>query len=197
MRSKLLNMLEKESEGNVREVFSQVAEGARYEILKEVMGTFDEGLLHTSEMHGITHVERVCFLGLLLADHLSMTDEDTRLYLTACVFHDIGRNNDRKDDAHGARAAKEVEKYVAYTGDDLRILRTAIEAHSLNDRAMHGVIEAYGVNDEERGLYIAKALKDADALDRVRDGCLDLSYLRYKESLDLSGFAEELFWFYH
>jgi HD superfamily phosphodiesterase len=194
---KLVNFLENHAKGSVREAFVEAAKGTHYKIFRQVLDSLDKGLFYPSELHGITHTERVSFLGLLLSDRLKMSEADTKLFLTACAYHDIGRQNDGTDDLHGARSAGEVAKYTDFTEEELQILKAVIEAHSLSDGKMLETIKKYSVRDEERAMFIAKALKDADGLDRVRLGDLDPHYLRFKESLELIDLAEELFWVYH
>ncbi len=197
MQSKLLYTIENHMTDKVRSVCEEALKSKNYGYLRDVFAEFDERLSVTSSLHGITHTERVCFLGLLLANKLGLSDEDAKLLLTACTYHDIGRKNDGDDCEHGLRAANEVQKSVSYTGEDLLILKAAIEAHSISNRQMSDTITKYGIKDTDRALLIAKLLKDADALDRVRLSELDPSYLRFKESLSLIDFAEDLFWFYH
>ena len=57
-------------------------------------------------------------------------------------------------------------------------------------------IEKYSIDDRDRATLIARLLKDADGLDRVRVSDLDPSFLRFKESLKFVDFAKELFWYY-
>ena len=195
-KKKLIYCLENHAKGSAKEGFSEVSKGTHYKIFQQVLDSLDERLIHSSDIHGITHTERVCFLGLLLSERLKMSEADTKMFLTACAYHDIGRTCDGIDDGHGARSAGEVAKYTDLAGDELLILKAAIEAHSLSDGKMLETIKKYSVRDEERALLIAKALKDADGLDRVRLGDLDPHRLRFKESLGLIESAEELFWFY-
>ena len=148
-------------------------------------------------LHGVTHIERVCFLGLLLCNELDLSEDDARRVLTAGAFHDIRRLDECEDEEHGLRAAKAVHRYVPCQDENLKIVEAAIEAHSVSDSKMPEIIDKYGIADVGHAERIAKVIMDADGLDRVRTGDLDPEYLRFKESLGLIGFAKQLFWFYH
>lgn len=97
------------------------------------------------------------------------------------ALHDIGRVNNSTDASHGERS---VEK-AFFMGFDLDEPTDAlIRYHSRGDQAARSLPSSL-----QRLLWI---LKDADALDRVRSGDLDVSFLRFPESSDLVGLAEDL-----
>ena len=177
-------------------VIGEVMGSKRYDILLSVLRDLDESILFKSDIHGVTHVERVSFLGLVIAEKMKLSPEDTKLYLTACVYHDSGRRDEWEDRGHGLRAAEAVGKYVSFEGEDLNIIKAAIDAHDRPDRVMEETIDKYPIRHKDRAIMMAKLLKDADGLDRVRVSDLDPSRLRFEESRKLAGFAEALFWYY-
>ncbi len=196
MRLRLIERLEM---GQPKEIENEVKNALGspfYPYYCQALTKLDEGLLLDSDLHGAAHIERVCFLGLILSDKLRLSNEDARLVLTACAFHDIGRGSDALDFGHGLRGAELISRYVDLEGEEQRILKAAIEAHSEDDKKMQGIMEKHHVNDKERGLMIARILKDADGLDRVRLKDLDRGQLRFRESTGLIDLAYDLYWFY-
>ena len=193
MHSKLIHYLENNPSDQIAKEVKDTMESGRYEYFCEVLTKLDERVLYKSLIHGRTHIERVCFLALILSEKLDLSADDTKLLLTASAYHDIGRKNEFVDAEHGLRAAEVVGRYVDYEGDDLKILRASIEAHSRSDSMISDVIDKYDIADVERALKITRILKDADALDRVRIFDLNTKYLRFEESHGLVDLAKNLF----
>lgn len=196
MISKLIDLIENQPSEELRPVLEKTSSTEYYHLLTAALEKFDDGLMLKSRVHGISHVERVSFLGMVLANEMNLSKEDAELFLTACVYHDIGRTKEFVESGHGLRAANIVNKYVDFQQENLEILKAAIEAHSENDRKMNEILDKYNIDDKERARFIARLLKDADALDRVRISDLNPSYLRYGESKKLVGVAGDLFSFY-
>lgn len=149
--------------------------------------------LYQSHIHGIGHIERVLFFGGLIAMQNHCSKEDTELLLTACSYHDIGRIDDSLDDDHGRRSSEKLINVVTLPAEDMAIVRAAIYAHSIDDSKMSSVISSFGIADNKRALSIARMLKDADALDRVRVSDLDPKYLRFPCSCQYVDFAYRLY----
>lgn len=149
--------------------------------------------LYDSHLHGQGHIERVLLLGALIAKGENFSEEDTRLALFACSYHDIGRENDRRDDYHGGRSAGLIVKnhltalLPGATKSDVAILQAAIATHSMHDSDLGKNMALYGVPEEEqeRCRRICWCLKDADNMDRIRLNDLDESYLRLNTSKKL------------
>ena len=135
--------------------------------------------LFHSRLHGAGHISRVMVLGALLAQRAQLDEDVTRLLMYACAYHDVGRVDDSVDDEHGLRAALQVEELTGLAGQPLHCLQAAVEAHSRPDERMGDVLTKYGVADVAYAWPLAKLLKDADGLDRVRLDMLDPSYLRH------------------
>ena len=197
MQSKLLYQIENHPSDKIDSYCRYIIGDNKYRKLCQIYEGFDEYLALDSSIHGITHIERVSLLGLLLSDLLCLSDDDTSLLLTACVYHDIGRQGDGTDSEHGIRGALKVHDHIDYIGEELHIIEASIEAHCANGNMLDEIIEKYVIIDTDRAVLISRALKDADALDRVRLSDLEPSYLRFHESWNLIDFAEDLYWFYH
>lgn len=158
------------------------------------------GLLYPSEIHGQDHIERVMLLGAMIACFKKLDAEDTRLLLTACAYHDIGRVNDRRDAAHGKRAA-DMLMHIPEITDGMyskEILYAIIAGHSCPDESIDLYMDTYEVKPErrEKAKELYYCLKDADNLDRVRLGDLDTGYLRNDISKQLVGAAKEIYRIY-
>lgn len=149
--------------------------------------------LFRSPVHGEGHIERVIVLGALCAMMRDLSDDDVRLFFLACSYHDTGRLSDWLDDAHGLRSAYKLERITGLTGDDLKMLMAAVEAHSRRDSDMDAILASYEPADPKRCRELACLLKDADGLDRVRLSDLDVSYLRAPEAVELADLARWLF----
>lgn len=152
--------------------------------------------LYQSHIHGVAHIERVLLFGGLIAMQNHCNEEDTKLLLTACSYHDIGRIDDSLDDDHGRRSSEKLPSVISLSSEDMAIVQAAIYSHSIDDSRMENVIASFGILDKARAIRIAKMLKDADALDRVRVYDLDPNYLRFPCSCQYVNFANSLYSYY-
>ncbi len=152
--------------------------------------------LYQSHIHGMAHIERVLLFGGLIAMQNHCNEEDTKLLLIACSYHDIGRIDDSLDDDHGRRSSEKLPSVISLSSEDMAIVQAAIYSHSIDDSRMENVIASFGILDKARAIRIAKMLKDADALDRVRVYDLDPNYLRFPCSCQYVNFANSLYSYY-
>lgn len=152
--------------------------------------------LYQSHVHGISHIERVLLFGGLIAMQNHCSKEDTTLLLLACSYHDIGRIDDSLDDCHGKRSSQKLPDVISLLPEDMLIVQAAICAHSMNDSCMEEIITSYSITDQNRALNIARMLKDADALDRVRVHDLNTDFLRFPCSHQYVDFANALYCYY-
>lgn len=154
--------------------------------------------LYVSELHGIGHIERTMLHGAMCAWVEELSLEDTHLLLLMCAYHDTGRVNDLVDPLHGYRSSLNIERITGLSGDDLRIVKAGVEAHSLDDWWMDAVIAKHFPSNLwrkpvfARAEKLAKMLKDADGLDRVRINDLDPNRLRWTDSRARVDFAQYL-----
>jgi hypothetical protein len=110
----------------------------------------------------------------------------------AVYLHDIARTHDGVCYRHGGDAMKKLETLphlftlfarAGVRDDDYPLIHSAVVHHSLPrelDRA-------------HPHWRLTSLMKDADGLDRVRLGDLDIRYLRNPEAKEMVGFAEALF----
>ena len=146
---------------------------------------------HASTLHGQAHVSRVMVHAFRLIAATGWAEEMPRLW-AAVYVHDIARTHDGLCYRHGSDAMTKLETLPAVRDlfarggvmdEDYAMIRTAVVQHSLPkelDRA-------------HPHWRLTALLKDADGLDRVRLGDLDVRYLRHPEALGMVDFAESLF----
>lgn len=170
-------------------------------LLKDAYNALDISVLYQSHVHGNGHIERTMLLGAMIAQALELSTHESKMLLMCCSYHDIGRANDFRDDAHGNVAAKKLlspvmkNKFHGYSSENFKIMQAAITLHSISDKRIDEVAMRYGLEPSSVPRYyrIAKCLKDADNLDRVRLGDLDAKHLRHRESVDMVSDAQ---WIY-
>ena len=152
--------------------------------------------LYSSITHGLNHNIRVLLFAFYLAKKTNLNEEDFRIIMDACKYHDVGRINDLYDERHGLRSSEMIDKIVddeIYNNkENLNVLKAIIEYHSIPDREIDKIYRKYKLNDLTRYKLLATILKDADGLDRVRLSInnkvfsdLNPRYLRLDESKEL------------
>lgn len=149
--------------------------------------------LFQSRIHGPGHIERTLCHGAFCAQAEGLGPEDTRLLLYACAYHDVGRVDDKADDLHGHRSAQRLPELVPLTGEELKMVQAAVDAHARDDAQLLPTLRGYAPEDMARTRVLAELLKDADGLDRVRIWDLNPAYLRREASRKRCAFAKELF----
>lgn len=164
-----------------------------FPLFQEALQNLDRSALYMSHVHGTGHIERTLLHGAMCAAAENLSEADTRLLLLMCSYHDTGRNCDWLDPSHGARSAEKLASLTGLSGEDLTEAKAGVEAHSVNDRLMPDILERYAPENAGRAKMLAEMLKDADGLDRVRIGDLNVSFLRREPSRARGAFAQELF----
>jgi hypothetical protein len=146
---------------------------------------------HASDLHGQAHVSRVMVHAIRLIEATGQHTLAPRLWATV-FLHDLARRHDGVDHRHGADAARRLREEPALqarlaeaglVASDYPAIEAAVTAHSAPKEASR---------DQEHWPLIA-LLKDADGLDRVRLGDLDVRYLRHPEAGAMVRFAQALF----
>lgn len=191
--SVILTILERNDWGAYQHILDGLRRWEQYPLLLEMYAQLDYSALFESHIHGPGHIERTMCHGALCAQSEGLSPEDTRLLLYACSYHDVGRRDDSLDNEHGYRSSLRLAELTGCTGEELKILKGAVDAHARNEERLRPVVESYHPADLNRALTIATLLKDADGLDRVRIWDLDPSYLRRESSKARAGFALELY----
>lgn len=167
-------------------------------LMDRAVDELDRGVLFKSEgFHGEDHITRAIILGAYVAKGENYSEEETKLLLLCCSYHDIGRSNDKRDDEHGPKAgemimAGRVAAMNKLSDDKRKIAAAAISVHSQSDTTAPMYEEKYGIEDHELFMKMMRGLKDADNLDRVRIRDLDTSHLRSDTAKNGVAFAENL-----
>lgn len=130
-------------------------------------------------IHGVSHTLRVWVHATAIAAELAMAEWEREAVRLAALWHDIGRTDDDADYYHGAKSAGKVVGLGLHTYTDPIVREVALFAvthHSGSEE--HAESGALWTPNADATLRVFRVLKDADALDRVRLGDLDDSYLR-------------------
>ncbi len=137
-------------------------------------------------IHGVDHARRVGVHALELAAVLGATPREREALRLAALWHDIGRECDGQDYFHGARSAGKVAGLGLHRGVEPAVLELALFAITYHVPPDGQAEPAAREQAEPRSaLKVLRILKDADALDRVRFGPMNLKQgmLRFPESL--------------
>ncbi len=147
---------------------------------------------HPSKIHGQAHVGRVMIHAFRLIEATGMIDEASRLW-GAVYLHDLARTHDGFDEVHGMHAVMRVNES---TDLQERLIARGVQS---DDPSMLLAVMMHCLPDDHSAFGgkpvwpLLAMLKDVNALDRVRFGDLDTSYLRFEQSKGMVKFAEDLY----
>jgi hypothetical protein len=147
---------------------------------------------HPSKIHGQSHVGRVMIHAFRLIEATGAADEASRLW-GAVYLHDLARTHDGFDEVHGMHAVMRVNES---TDLQERLIARGVQSDDpsmLLAVMMHCLPDDHSVYGGKPVWPLLAMLKDVNALDRVRFGDLDPSYLRFPESRGMVKFAEDLY----
>lgn len=148
-------------------------------------------------IHGKRHIKRVLLLSLIMSHLDELSEEDRNVLILASLYHDIGREHDHEDEAHGMQSVLKMEKLKLSTyglsNEDVRILKFIMKYHCIRDEVGLKKIEKQkGIQNKERAIELFRRFKDCDGLDRVRLGDLDPRYLRTETAKKMVFVAKQL-----
>jgi HD superfamily phosphodiesterase len=176
---------------------AELKKSAYFDLLMKAFEELKTERLYKSPVHGMGHIERVMLLGAIIAMQQDFSRRETELLLYACSYHDLGRIDDSRDDRHGKRSADMLAGFAdpGIGAEELRCIRSAVATHSTKDSFLDSFAAEYRVPDEYMDLcrLLCRGLKDADNLDRVRIGDLDVRHLRFEKSRGLAPTAQAIF----
>ncbi|AFV21349.1 MULTISPECIES: hypothetical protein [Bacillus] len=178
----------------------------------------DEYYHNPTSVHGPLHVKRVLLLVLSLSRTLKLSSVERAILANVAIFHDIGREHDGYCTKHGEWSIEKHEELVAIpfvgvnyvtprtkgrfdydleflTDENIEIIKFIIEYHCKDDESAKKHLEkskAISKGTKEMTWNLYECFKDCDALDRVRLGDLDVSYLRKEESKERVALAHQL-----
>lgn len=162
---------------------------------KEQINEINYDLLKKGNIHGINHIIRSSFYALLICIYEQINFAYLNIIFDCIFYHDIGRVNDIDDENHGLNAINKISFLNGkYNDDDFNIIKFVIACHCLEDDKYGNMLNMFNIKNKELSLKILYLIKDADALDRVREyPYLDINYLRLNSSKKLVNFSYELF----
>lgn len=148
-------------------------------------------------IHGKRHIKRVLLLSLIMTHLDDLSEQDRLVLILASLYHDIGREHDYEDEAHGMQSVLKMENLKLSThglsNEDVRILKFIMKYHCIRDEVGIKKIEKQkGIQNKERAIDLFKRFKDCDGLDRVRLGDLDPRYLRTETAKEMVFVANQL-----
>lgn len=193
MDSPLLILIEENHWGPHAPLMERLQQWQFWPLFLEKLRNLNWDALYESPIHGPGHIERTMLHGAFCAMEEPLCQTGTELLLECCAYHDTGRINDWVDDEHGFRAAQKLAGLTGRSGEELKMMMAAVDAHSRSDAMLLPTLEKYGLADSPRALALTQLLKDSDGLDRVRIWDLDVRYLRREESKKREFFAEYLY----
>lgn len=179
--------------------YSTFVDYINYSKLKDVyidlMNNVNKELIINSDIHGLGHVYRTSLYVLVIASIEKISVSDFKLLLESILYHDIGRINDIDDDEHGFNAVKKLSFLKdKYREEEYNLICFMIASHCLDDSVADKIIDIYHIKEVDKAKKLLFILKDADALDRVREyPYCDINYLRYNFSKTLLLLACDLF----
>ena len=163
-----------------------LAEFRRYGNLARQLEWYQEQSLH---FHDVKHTLRVLLLSLIYyynsGDQLTEVDKNILIHFS--LLHDIGRNTEQVDEAHGDHAVEIIRKRsfilkgLALKKKDYHIAELLIRYHCRDDDVGAKAIAAepgLTAKDKARAIWLYNICKDMDGLDRVRFHGLDYRLLR-------------------
>lgn len=193
MISPLLELINENNWGEFQNIFDALKAWEYYDIFIGTLENLLRDALFVSPVHGEGHIERTILHGAVAAMENGLSEENTKILLTMCAYHDTGRMSDWLDEAHGQRSAYKLAGITGAGSDTLAMMMAGVEAHSRRDNHTERIIKSYCVKDFERTRMLTRHLKDSDGLDRVRISDLDVKYLRNEKAKTHADFAKYVF----
>ena len=141
------------------------------------------------QLHGLKHILRVLLLTLLYIRKSGdpLTDVERQILIYFSLLHDIGRDNDERDESHGDNSVRIIHtRRLRINGLTMpkkgyRVAELLIQQHCRDDSAGEAaILAAPGLTrrERERTIHLYHICKDMDGLDRVRFNGLDYRMLR-------------------
>ena len=146
-KSILLDLLNRRDWAQLQPLVDRFQSWQFYPLFVHAVEHLNLDALYESKIHGLGHIERTLCHGGMSAMDEHLSEADTSLLLDACAYHDIGRSRDGLDFEHGSVAARFIGLVTGRTGEDLLILKAAVEAHSRKEKEMQSVLDKYHPSD--------------------------------------------------
>jgi len=150
-----------------------------------------EDLFVCSDLHGLTHSTRVLCHAITNFYHYKeeykLNGEDLAILIASAMLHDIGRVHDEEDYLHGAASVVKMKERgldtaLSLHGEALDITSFIMATHNIPDKLAYKELKQSGIRNKKRARILYDLLCDADNLDRVRLGDLNIAYLRHTKT---------------
>ena len=150
----------------------------------ELINKFNKEIIISSDIHGLGHIYRTSLYAFVISTRERISISDFKLLIESVLYHDIGRINDIDDAEHGFNAVKKLEFLKdKYSKEEYNLICFMIASHCLDDDVANKILDIYYIKAVDKAMKLLFILKDADALDRVREyPYCDIHYLRYHSS---------------
>jgi len=135
-----------------------------------------DNLQYKSREHGVNHTRRVFFMANALAVLGNLNHDDTEVLLAAVQYHDIGREHDYEDTAHGKKSVDKIlqsQRLNKFKPSEQDLILFLIEHHSKSKEENELAIMKLPQEQQERYRRMLDYIKDADKLDRIILGKYD------------------------
>ena len=164
----------------------------------EAIKNYNTDLIKQSNIHGLSHIIRTSIFLLIISTIEKIKNHDFKIMLESILYHDIGRTNDIDDEFHGYNAINKLDFLKEkYNNTEYNIICAIITGHCIDDKHHNKVAEYFNVKNKSKYYKLLSLVKDADALDRVREyPYIDIKFLRNNTTKKLVPFAYEFFYNY-
>ena len=161
-------------------------------IQEQIQDIRNTNLYNDRQAHSIRHIQDVTLFGAIIGKLEGLNNNELRLLIEACKYHDSGRLDDLN--SNHAEASQRIAKIMLekqYNEKELGIIRAVIDFHESPEEDIEKfkvISDKFGLENTKKAYKIAQILKDADALDRTRfinKARLKVSDLRTKTSKKL------------
>ena len=174
-------------------MISQWKAWQHFPLVERALRDLQADALYKSAVHGSGHINRVILLAGLIAWGENLDERLFSQYLIAASYHDVGRYFDGLDLNHGLNSAQKIPGLTHFTGEALKEIQGAVAAHSQPDVRLEEMVALFAPKNMPRAIQLARLLKDADNLDRVRLGDLKPEFIRHESAKKLVNFSWRLF----
>lgn len=133
--------------------------------------------------HSFLHSIRVCLYCFFLAKKHTITDESLTILMLSALMHDVAKSKPNDTVDHGKRSFDYLRLVF---NRSISVIEQVMSSHSIADSK----IKQGELSPDT--LFLISILKDADAIDRLRNEDLNPLLLRHKESFEMINVARKI-----
>lgn len=179
----------------IMDIVSDLKDSKYLKYYNNYLKSVNYDLLLNGNIHGIPHIVRSSIYTLIICLYEKVDLDYFNIILDCVFYHDIGRVNDIDDIYHGYNAIEKISFLKnRYLDDSFDIIKFVITSHCVDDDKFDKMLDYFKIKDKNLALKIVNIIKDADALDRVREyPYLDIRYLRVESTKKMVDFSYKIF----